>query len=145
MEKHEYIQLKRQVEEKYQKAVSLAEKERSEGLKAIETVWNMLGDGETTSPDNHENNLNVPDGKMSSLKAYGSLTTNVKKALNNLPEVFDKNDILAFLGYEVNENSMSGCLYRLEHQRFIVKVEPGAGRRPTKYKKATKKGLLYNE
>lgn len=118
----EYDNLLKQVEEKHKKAVAAAEKERAERLKAIETVWNMLK-GEVSSND----------GKKD--VEYGSLTENVKKSLNFVPEVFSKNDILRVINCEVNDNSLAGCLARLEKQQLIEKVEQGKGRSPSKYRK----------
>jgi hypothetical protein len=112
---------------------NISEKEYSETLAAIEKVQNLL-DEEVPQVTATEKPLTIRPDAIPPSPEYGSLTDNVKKALPHMPKVFDKNDILAYLGYEVKENSMDSCLRRLVKQGIIEVHVPGQGRRATKYK-----------
>lgn len=143
MTNEEYIKLKTQVQEQYNKAIFLADKQRTEGLKAIETVWNMLRNN-THEPITKTHNINMSLHSQSLEKIYGSLTVKVKDALKNelVPQIFTQKDMMKAINY-TNANSMSGCMVRLLKQDVIEKVEQGTGRAPSKYR--LKKIQLFNK
>lgn len=139
MNKTDYNNLKKQVEEKYQKALKIAEKQRKEGLEAIEHVWSMLHDIDEIAPEKMEQ----PSEKTK--KSYGSLTTAVKKALETVDAKFTKNDIILVMrqnspeiAKSVNQGSLAGCLMRLEKQGIIQIKKRGKGSTPTVFKKIDK-------
>jgi glycerol-3-phosphate cytidylyltransferase-like family protein len=137
MDIRQYNNLKKQAEDKYQKTIILAEKQRKEGLEAIERVWDMLNENqeETTA----EKAVQVlPKAK----KDYGSLTKAVKKALKLVSEKFTKRDIILVLpqispeiATSIKPASLNGCLVRLEKQGIIKTAKSGSGSIPTVYKK----------
>lgn len=137
MNKTDYKNLKKQVEEKYQKSLELAEKQRKEGLKAIEQVWSMLHDiEENLAPEKMEQ----PSDKTK--KSYGSLTAAVKQALENVDAKFTKNEIILVMrqnspeiAKSVNQGSLAGCLMRMEKQGIIQIKKRGKGSTPTVFKK----------
>lgn len=125
MNNDQYKQLIRQAEEKYESAIVEAKEERDDTLKAIEKVWAML------SVNSKENVTEQPI-------EYGSLTENVKKALESVVGTFDKNDLIRAIGYTPIESSFDGCLRRFVKQGIIMVDVQGKGRRATRYKKAAK-------
>lgn len=139
MNRADYNKLKKQVEERYQKALKLAEKQRNEGLEAIEKVWRMLHDIEETLAPFTEKTEKFSD-KIK--KSYGSLTAAVKQALETVDTKFTKNDILLVMrqtspeiAKSVNQGSLAGCLMRFVRQGIIQIHKRGKGSTPTVYKK----------
>lgn len=137
MDIRQYNNLKKQAEDKYQKAVKLAEKQRKEGLEAIERVWDMLNENQEESTAEKAVQV-LPKAK----KPYGSLTTAIKKALELVPEKFTKRDIFLVLpqvspeiAKSIKPISLTGCLIRLEKQGVIKPIKRGVGSIPTIYKK----------
>ena len=140
MDKSDYNKLKKQVEEQYQKSLKLAEKQRKEGLEAIELIWSLLHNiEETLAP--FEKKIE----RLSSLKtkkSYGSLTNAVKQALEHVKVKFTKNDIILVMqqtspeiAKSVNQGSLAGCLMRFVKQGIIKIHKRGKGSHPTFYKK----------
>jgi DNA-binding HxlR family transcriptional regulator len=74
-----------------------------------------------------------PIAKDEQDKDYGSFTAKVMAALGHMPSIFTRRDVTAIIG-KVNENTLYGCLFRLEKQGIIEKVEQGKGRAPSKYR-----------
>jgi thiamine pyrophosphate-dependent acetolactate synthase large subunit-like protein len=54
-----------------------------------------------------------------------------------LPEVFDKNDVVRILGYEPGRASLNRAWDRLLSARKVVIIGGGTSRRPTKFRKLT--------
>lgn len=139
MNKTDYKNLKKQVEDKYQRAIRIAEQQRKEGLEAIEHVWRMLHDiEETLAPFTEKTEKLSPKTK----KDYGSLTKAVKQALETVDTKFTKNDILLVMrqtspeiAKSVNQGSLAGCLMRFVKQDIIQIKKRGKGSTPTVYKK----------
>lgn len=150
MNKTDYNNLKNQVEEKYQKALKLAEKQRKEGLDAIERIWSILQNIEETLVPFAEK-MEQPSDKTK--KSYGSLTTAVKRALENVATKFTKNDIILVMrqtspeiAKSVNQGSLAGCLMRFVEQGIIQIHKRGKGSTPTVYKKIDSKSTkLFGE
>ncbi|MHC4171613.1 MAG: hypothetical protein ACYTBX_19945 [Planctomycetota bacterium] len=141
MNKAEYKNLKRQVEEKYQKSLKLAEKQRNEGLEAIELVWSLLHNiEETLAPFTFTEKTEKLSPKTK--EKYGSLTAAIKEALEHVKVKFNKNDIMLVLkqtkpelAKSINQGSLAGCLMRYVKHDIIKIHKRGKGSTPTVYKK----------
>jgi hypothetical protein len=136
----QYNTLKEQIEQKYSKALHLAERQRSESLRAIETLWNSL-QSDSPKADKESSNVVVVPPKNQELftnqdKGYGNLTGQINAALKVIPEVFTKQDIERITG-KLNENTVGCYLWKLAKQGKIKIIEKGHGRTPNKYKKMT--------
>lgn len=143
MNSNDYKKLKQRIEEKYQETIALAERERMEGLAAIDKVWKML----------HKTRKRSVSRKKGDSPEYGSLKETVVKSLDFVPKSFTKNHVkLAMkqvnseLAEKCNPNSLSGCLIRLEGDGVIIKVTKGKGSKPSEYvKKEDKKEFLQDK
>ena len=141
MDIKEYNNLKKQVEDKYQESIILAEKQRKEGLEAIERVWDMLKETQRI-PIVEISEHAQTKGKIS----YGSFTTTIKKAVELVPMKFTKKDIRLVLpqisteiAHSFKDGTLTGCLIRLEKQGVIKPIKRGVGSIPTIYKKIDSK------
>lgn len=132
MKAPEYRKLKKEAEERCNKAVEKAENERVEAIAAIEKVWKMMKPsyGKTTP------------GMASVSSKYGSLAETVRNSLELVPQRFTKKNVLTAMlqvspevAKNCNPNSLSGCLFRLKKEGVIVVVKNGQGSAPTEYKK----------
>ena len=135
MDTKDYNKLKQQVEGKYQETVLLAEKERKDGLDAIERVWNLLKETEQIPI------VEIRDQAKEKV-SYGDLTAAVQKAVAIVSKKrFTKNDIKlvlpqvsAEIANSCKDASLAGCLKRLQRRHIIEKIKAGKGRAPSIYK-----------
>ena len=130
MKAAEYRKLKKEVEERYEKAIQKAQNERVEALAAIEKVWKMM------KPSYGK----VTFGAVSSSSQYGSLAETVRKSLKYVPSRFTKKDVIVAMqqissevANRCNTNSLSGCLHRLKKEGIIAETKKGIGSMPTEY------------
>ena len=142
MKKEDYNQLRRQVEGQYRQAIELAEKERIEGLAAIDVVWNMfhkprrkyrrtVGLQQSLKPAN-DSPLPAPKRK------YGVLIDTVKKSFAYVPETFTcKNVIMAMKQISndtFNPSSVSNRLKRFAKEGVLEIINQGHGKSPSVYR-----------
>lgn len=79
-----------------------------------------------------------PPGKPSRHRlAPGQLKEDVEAALAQMPEVFDRNDLLRALGYEPERSSLHRVLATLVKKGALVLDSYGAGKIPAKYRKTS--------
>ena len=109
-------------------------------IEAIDTVLSIL---QNTDVGTNTTSIQHPTVKIEQIQVegYGSLTKNVKRSIDMLPEIWDKNDIIRIIG-QVDEGSLAGCFKRLIKQRYIEIVQKGSGRRPTTYRKINKNTMF---
>jgi hypothetical protein len=132
MNVQEYRRLKKQAEEQRKQAVDAAEKTYIEAVAAIETVWRI----------EHPQRVAPITSSTSRLakERVGSLAKTIRDSLQYVPPTFTRKHIIAaarqVLGddnAQINENSLSGCLYRLRKDGVIREVRKGRGRTPSEY------------
>jgi hypothetical protein len=146
MKAAEYNQLKKQIEEQYRKAIALAEKERLDGLAAVDTVWNILHiprqkhNKESVlshSPETSENNTyiitEVPHVK------YGTLIETIKKSILLVPpEKFTCKNVVNAMekvsGRKFNYSSVANSLKRMVKENILTITKQGHGKVPTIYR-----------
>jgi len=140
MKKKDYSQLKKQIEEQYKQAVALAEKQRIEGLAAIDTVWKMFHAprkrrdiAESQQPTE---SVNGPQ------RVYGVLIDTVKKSLNFVPEEFTCRQMIIAMKQisdnTFNYSSVSTRLKRMAKEGAIEIIKQGHGKSPTIYRLKSK-------
>ena len=140
MNKTDYNKLKKQVEDKYQETLRLAEKERKDGLEAIDRVWELLKEAQQI-PNGEKDNRIQTNNKTK----YGSFTIAIKEAIRRVPtKRFTKKDIRVVLpqvdmeiAASCKDASLTGCLIRLEKKGIIEKIKAGKGSSPSLYKKVS--------
>jgi DNA polymerase elongation subunit (family B) len=133
MKMADYKRLKKEVDEKYQKAIEKAEKDRIEAIAAIEKVWRMF----------HPRRSRATNNMNSTPSHYGTLVDTVRKSLEYVPKRFTKKNVLTAMEQISNEvakscnpNSLSGCMHRLKKDGVIIEVKKGKGSMPTEYELA---------
>ena len=133
MKASDYKKLKKEVLERYNKAVQKAENERVEALAAIEKVWKM------TKPNYGKSSSST---SSSTSTDYGLLAKTVRESLELVPQTFTKKNILTAMqqissdvANKCNSNSLSGCLHRLKNEGVIEVVKRGRGSSPSEYRK----------
>ena len=140
MNKTDYNKLKKQVEDKYQETLCLAEKKKKEGLEAIDRVWELLKEAQQTLNGENDNHT-----QTNNKTKYGAFTVAVKEAIELIPaKRFTKKDIRVVLprvdmeiAASCKDASLTGCLIRLEKKGIIEKIKTGKGSSPSLYKKVS--------
>lgn len=120
---------RQQVENRFRQAVIAAKKERDEGYAAIDVVQ-RIANGSTKAHSG----------------AYGSFVPKVIAAVDKVPDLFTRRDIVVALN-EVDVDilkyrstaTLAGCLASLVVKGIIERDVPGKGSTPTVFKKVPKK------
>jgi hypothetical protein len=143
MKSEDYKKLKRQIEDQYKQAIALAEKQRTEGLAAIETVWEMLHTPRKKQSINisiqEQAKLANDQSSLVSKTVYGDLLNTVKKALTFVPETFTCNQVIETMkqvsGNTFNYSSVSNRLKRMAQENVIEIIKQGHGKLPSLYRR----------
>jgi hypothetical protein len=64
-----------------------------------------------------------------------SVILGIEEALDQLPEEFDKHDLVRALGYEPSRATLFRALETLRQEGFIALIEQGTGRTPSRFRK----------
>ncbi len=145
MNRSEYKQLKKKVEEQYKQAIDLAEKQRIDRLAALDTVWKMLhvprhkrGKGIVSQQSESAINSAGEGNKPFPKPSYGSLVTEVKKSLALVPAEFTCRNVITIMtqtsGTVFNYSSVSNRLKRLAKEGAIEVIRQGHGKSPSIYR-----------
>jgi hypothetical protein len=120
-------------------------------LRAFETIWRAqadLGRDEVPAPSSRMEPrpvLTLPAGPPPPPPAEApgkkrgqawALLDAIEDAFADLPEEFDKNDLIRAIGYEPNRATLARALDTLRQEGWIAITERGAGKVPTRYRKA---------
>ena len=140
MTREEYEQRKLRLAEQLREGVALLEEGYQRQLRALELIWMADSGGDSELPRREPVAVAappaVPPGKPSRHRlAPGQLLEDVRTTLTQLPEVFDRNDLVRVLGYEPERSSLHRVLDRLVNQGVLVLDSYGAGKIPAKYRK----------
>ena len=140
MTSEEYEQRKLRLAEQLREGVALLEEGYQRQLRALELIW-MADSNEDAVPPRQKpiaaTTPAVPPGKPSRHRlAPGQLMEDVQAALAQVPEVFDRNDLVRALGYEPERSSLHRVLEKLVNEGVLVLDSYSAGKIPAKYRKA---------
>jgi hypothetical protein len=142
MKSEDYKQLKKQIEERYTKAIELAAKQRIEALAAIDIVWNMLHVPRQKRTKEVMQQPTVSGTKpleFVSKPTYGSLIETVMKSLVLLPETFNCKQVISAMqqisGNTFNPSSVSNRLKRMAEEDVIEIIQQGHGKLPSIYRR----------
>jgi hypothetical protein len=148
MTRDEYEQRKRRLEEELRAGVELLETAYRHQFRALQLVW-AAGDGE---------GVEIPPPVVAAFPALPApaapalpallaalpqparrgawdLFNDVQRALDEAPQVFDRNDICRILGYEPNRGSLYRTFQELIQEGACAIEERGTGKVPTRYRK----------
>jgi len=147
MTREEYEQRKRRLEEQFRAGIELLEVGYREQLRALELVWNARSEvgrvpaapavPEAAPPPavRDEAPGPAPAAPPRRRRGAGELREEVLEALDSLPEVFDRNQVCAVLGYQPDRSSLFRILRGLTFEGILVLEKFGRGRVTTKYRK----------
>ena len=119
MNEREYLRMRRQIEDDAKKK-----------LEALELVWQMMRD---------PRNGPASDDDANPVKR-GAIDAAVRKVLPHLSGTFQPRDVIEMVEQRqpdlaglVNRTTVSSALRRLAEEKRLTVVEPGKGKRPTRY------------
>ena len=147
MTREEYEQRKRRLEEQFRAGIELLEVGYREQMRALELVWKARsGEGTAPAPPAVRETVppavrvEAPSGPAPAApqqrrRGAGELREEVLEALDSLPEVFDRNQVCAVLGYEPDRSSLFRILRQLTYEDVLALEKFGRGRVTTKYRK----------
>jgi len=147
MTRDEYEKRHRRLSEELRAGVELLETAYRHQVRALQLVW-AAGGGDVEIPPSVM--ATFPGGPPSAAPAFpalqpapaqparrgaGDLFIDVQRALDEAPQVFDRNDICQILGYEPNRGSLYRTLQELIEDGECAIEERGTGKVPTRYRK----------
>ena len=148
MTRDEYEQRNRRLEEELRAGVELLETAYRHQVRALQLVWAAAGGDVEIPPSVVATFPGVPASAAPALPALlpaappqparrgaWDLFDDVQRALDEAPEVFDRNDICRILGYEPNRGSLYRTLQELREEGACAIEERGTGKVPTRYRK----------
>jgi hypothetical protein len=156
MTRDEYEERKRRIEAQHRAGIELLEAACRQQLRALDLVWMTTAEGDVAFPAMPLEPLaSLPDPEPSSptppvspappqakrpanrpqRRAAWQLIEDVEKALADVPEVFDRNDICDALGYDPDRGSLYRILQELIGDGILALENRGAGKQPSRYRR----------
>jgi len=126
MTRNEFEQHKRALDDQLRLAMELLQAGHRSRVQALETAWRASEAGAAAGPEPRPDP--EPDPPPRVRQPAGSLYDEVLSALAQLPEEFDKNDVLRVLGYSPNRVSLFRVLQTLDYEGRIEMKRHGTGR-----------------
>ncbi|HEX4963024.1 MAG TPA: hypothetical protein VF173_19495 [Thermoanaerobaculia bacterium] len=127
MRHSEYVQRKRELDERLRAGVELLEAAHRTEAQALEALWAAQGEPE----DSEATVASLPAGKQEPWSLYRE----VKAAMDQLPEEFTKNHVCRVLDREPGRSSLHRALRELIFDGVLGVAEEGSGKRLTVYRK----------
>jgi hypothetical protein len=145
MTRAEFEQRKRRLEEQLEEGIELLKAGFRQQLRALELVWMTTADEDGGLPRTPIKTSAPPQAAKSSRRPRlrpGQLWDDVDAALDRVPRVFDRHDLLKALGYEPDRASLHRVMTALLGQGAITLKTRGFGKIPSKYEKAEAVGEI---
>jgi len=130
MEHNELEQHKRALDDQLRAAIDLLKAGHSAQMRELEARWLAAGAGAAAPEPAPE-----PAAPPPVRQPAGSLYDEVLSVLAELPEEFDKNDVLRLLGYTPNRISLFRVLQTLAVEGRVEMKTHGAGRTTNVFRK----------
>lgn len=141
----EYEQRKRRLEEELRAGVELLEAAHRHQLRALHLVWAAAGGEGVEIPPPAATAPAPPVAPPQPIRrGPWELLDDVRNALAEVPETFDRNDICRVLGYEPDRGSLYRTLLELENDGILSVQHRGEGRLPTRYRRTGSSGEPAN-
>jgi hypothetical protein len=140
MEHNEFEQHKRVLDDQLRAAIDLLKAGHAAQMRELEARWQVAETGAAASESPSGSTPESPPDPEPAAPAQvrqpaGSLYDAVLSVFAELPEEFDKNDILRALGYSPNRVSLFRVLRTLGQEGWIENKTFGAGRTVSVYRK----------
>jgi len=149
MDRDPFVAMRERLEEQLRADIELLHQAHRAKLRAFETVWRVHGDLAQTPGAAGASQvlpfLELPAALPSPQATAPAETgqrkdswadwTAIAEAIERLPEVFDKNDIVRVLGYAPKRATLYRALDELRKEGFIAKESESEGRQPRRFRK----------
>jgi len=151
MTRDEYEQRKRRLEEELRTGHELLETAHQHQLRALQLVWVAAGGGGVeilpvpavaVSPAASKPlpavpalHAPLPTPPKPARRGPWELHNDVVAALENIPEIFTRNEICQAIGYEPDRGSLYRVLQELIADGGVAVEQTGSGKWPTRYRK----------
>ncbi|HEX4498529.1 MAG TPA: hypothetical protein VIE43_22825 [Thermoanaerobaculia bacterium] len=141
MQDQEYERLRRGIEERLAADLELIHAAHQARLQALDALRLASADPQAPkeSPPSVTQTAPVeePGGRPAAVQKLrrGGLLADIREIFGDLPEAFDKADVVRLLGYEPNRPSLHRAWDKLRDDGKIVMERFSAGRRPTRFRK----------
>jgi hypothetical protein len=141
LQDNEYERLRRNIEERLAADLELIQAAHQARLKALDALRLASADPQTpmesplsvtqTEPVQEPGGLPVAVPRL----RRGDLLADILKIFPDLPEIFDKADVVRLIGYEPNRPGLHRVWDKLREDGKITMERFSAGRRPTRFRK----------
>lgn len=130
MRRSEYERRRQRLDEQLREGIELLQTAHRQQVRALDLVWSLSEQDEEPDPPAVE----APSAP--SRRQPHELRDEVEAALANVPELFDRNDVLRALGHEPHRNALYRVLQEIVADGLAAIDTPGNGQLPTRYRKA---------
>ena len=138
MRQREYELRRQKLDDQLREGIELLQAAHRQQLRALELVWQMTGEEPGEEPD-AEPAAAVPPAPAAPppppRRSTWEVGADLDAALAHLPELFDRNDLCAVLGYEPDRNALYRALQQAVIDGRLRREEAGSGQRSTKYRR----------
>jgi hypothetical protein len=137
---NEYEKRRRRLDAQLQEGLQLLHAAHQAQVRALELVWISQGDAEPSAPPSSQDERSdsagsAPIAPPSPRRKPDEVYEGVLQALQRLPEVFQRQDILEALGYNPDRTTLHRVLRELVRDGSLTVQDPGRGQRGTRYRK----------
>lgn len=134
MTEDEYQRRKRRLEEQLREGFELLQAAFRE---ALELVWMATGEKEAVPPRTASEPSSSPQPAPPARprQKRGQLWKDIDAALDRLPEVFDRDDLVKALGYEPDRSALHRVMTGLRRQEILILKARSVGKFPAQWQK----------
>ena len=131
---------KQKLEEELQSGIELLQAAHRVQIRALEMVWMLAAEeagavsGPVPAPREPRETERQP--APAQRKGFAEVEEDLRAALEQLPDVFDRSDVLQALSYEPDRRTLYKLLQGLLRAGELVLEDRGLGRTPSRYRKA---------
>jgi len=136
MEPNHFEALRARLEEQLRADIELLQEAHRVKLRAFETVWRAQAEvAQMQAPPPPAPAALASTTETGSRTEGWSVLFSIQEKMDQIPEVFDKNDIAAALGFMPKRATLFRALDELRLDGWIKDESPSEGRRPARYRK----------
>lgn len=135
MTREEYEERKRALEAQHLADIALMNVAHQARMRSLESLWENVGPAPVSAAPPPSRPA-PPEPAPKPRRERNSVLDDLVAALPNLPETFDKHDIVQALGYEPSRGTLFRALQALQHEDRITTVSFSIGGPANRYRKA---------
>jgi len=136
MEPNHFEALRARLEEQLRADIELLQEAHRVKLRAFETVWRAQAEvAQMQAPPPAAPMAPIGTAETGNRTEGWSVLFSIQEKMDQMPEVFDKNDVAAALGFMPKRATLFRALDELRADGWIQDESPSEGRRPARYRK----------